>query len=1278
MDCAGGSESSKHVMERLPRRRVSAVARAGRPALLVAAVAMAMVMLSGEAYADCSQTVAGEVLNCAGATSNPAAFDATGDFSITLEGEPTPADITRDDGNPGLTVNAGDNSGDITMEGGASIAVQTDSGGGHGLVITSSATTTEKTYTVNIGGMITTLDSEGDALRLEGTDLSTFDVVVGADGILGSWSGGDEGVLVDGALDFSLRNRGIVAGANGNGVQVRNVEDDVRIVNAFGGRIVGYGNGIWIDEVEDNVAINNSFGGWIGGGDDGIDIDDVDGSVRIANMFGGRIWGAESGIRIDGVEEDVAINNSFGGRIAGGDDGIDIEDVDGDVNIINRFGGRIAGGDNGIVVTDVEDDVAIDNSFGGRIRGHDDVGIDLDDIDGDVSIANMFGGRITGDENGIRVRDVEEDVAIDNSFGGLVRGYGGDGVELSSIDGLVLIGNRSGEIEGRRDGIDAERIEGPVGIVNSFGGAILGVRGDGIDLDDIDDDVLIANGFGGRITGGENGVKIRDVWNGDVRIANSFGGRIRGEDGNGIDIREIDGDVIVANMFGGRITGDEHGIRIRDVDGDVAINSSFGRVRGRDEDGIAVRDVDDDVVIANIHGRITGDDDGISIDDVSDDVAIYNAGGNIRGRDGDGIVITDADGRVTIENGRGRIVGDDRAIAIEAESVVIDSAGLIRGEGSGRRPTIALSTEYGATIDNRKGGLIRGDDKSAYDLIIAAEGGEVEINNRGDMIGRIDLSSAGDTGDGNVVNNYSDDSWTFTGTSEFGDGLADEFNNTGTTHTTDPEDPSANDTTTLAGLESFNNGDAFNDGTLAMQDGYTGDETRVTPTSNGTLVFAGAAGHSYLSVDGYLGTASNSESDRLVIDGDVAGATGVTLTDLNTGFGSYNPDGTVVVDVNGETDAGDFFLVGGPVDKGLFQYDLALNPSNEWVLASAPNQRFFELPSLVSAAQTMWQSSAGVWLDRTADLRSARAAACAGGEPGGLKDEPVAACGAGVARGAWAKVLGTSVSTSQNHRSSIFDNTYGFKVESQQRSYGVVAGFDFGRDVQAANGSATWMFGVMAGYLHSNLDFDNSSTSADFEGGLVGGYMSYIDGGWFVDAKLVANIGDMDYSARAMNTGVKDGANFTSIGGVIDTGYRFNSGAAFIEPGATLSYVSTDLDHLSVFDSTVDFGNDDSLRGRLGVRVGTALFYERYKVEPFMGVSAWYEFAGDNTADVASGGYSLTADDDRGGASAEVSGGVNLFSLNDDGVSAFLKGNVEFGENDLVGYGGHGGVRLRW
>jgi uncharacterized protein with beta-barrel porin domain len=365
---------------------------------------------------------------------------------------------------------------------------------------------------------------------------------------------------------------------------------------------------------------------------------------------------------------------------------------------------------------------------------------------------------------------------------------------------------------------------------------------------------------------------------------------------------------------------------------------------------------------------------------------------------------------------------------------------------------------------------------------------------------------------------------------------------------------------------------------------------------------------------------------------------------------------------------GNFYLAGGPIDTGMFTYDLYLGGPNQWVLASTPNHVFFELPTLTSAAQSMWHDVAGVWLDRTADLRQSLEHPCA--------DQPVKGSSVTCStptQGAWIKALGASEQRSTDHAVSLFNTTQTVNTDYEQRGGGVIAGYDIVRSRD--DGPGLWLAGVMGGYLKSGVDFGNSQTSADFAGGSVGGYLTYLEGPWFVDAKLLANLGTVDYAGA---WSAKDSANVRSIGGVLDTGYRLERGNYFIEPGATLAYVNTSIDDLSVYGTSVNFANGDSLRGRVGVRFGTTIVNERAKYEPFIGLSGWYEFMGDNTADVTSGGYLLKATDNLTGALGEISGGVNVYSLANDGITGFLKGNVELGKDDYVGYGGTFGVRVDW
>ena len=347
-----------------------------------------------------------------------------------------------------------------------------------------------------------------------------------------------------------------------------------------------------------------------------------------------------------------------------------------------------------------------------------------------------------------------------------------------------------------------------------------------------------------------------------------------------------------------------------------------------------------------------------------------------------------------------------------------------------------------------------------------------------------------------------------------------------------------------------------------------------------------------------------------------------------------------------------------------------------WVIASTPDATFFELPAIVSAAQTMWHQGTGIWLDRTADLRTALADGC--GQTS-LKDV-TGPCAPGLKSAVWAKGWGFSQDRDTTQSFSLHDRSFSYDIDSQQTGYGVVGGIDLVRHREAtAAGTTAWVLGILGGYTHSDLGFHNSTTDVNFDGGTVGAYATYLNDGWFVDSKFSADIGTMDYANSAPYVSAKDSSNFQSYGFTIDTGHRSNLGyGTFFEPGATLSYVATNIDLINIYGSDVNFDNGNSLLGRVGVRVGTAFIHSGYRVEPFLGLSGLYEFLGDNSASLVSNGYSLTANNDTKGAMGDVSGGVNLFAFDNSGTSAFAKGDFTFGEDNLIGYAGQLGVRVAW
>ena len=108
----------------------------------------------------------------------------------------------------------------------------------------------------------------------------------------------------------------------------------------------------------------------------------------------------------------------------------------------------------------------------------------------------------------------------------------------------------------------------------------------------------------------------------------------------------------------------------------------------------------------------------------------------------------------------------------------------------------------------------------------------------------------------------------------------------------------------------------------------------------------------------------------------------------------------------------------------------------------------------------------------------------------------------------------------------------------------------------------------------------------------------------------------------------------------------------------------------------MNFDDGTSVRGRLGLRVGTNFQAGQITVEPFVIGSVWHEFEDDNRTTLVSSGTLFSLTDNFQDTWGEVSAGLNLFNLG-AGASGFGKVDVAFGD-DIDGVGGQVGVRYRW
>ena len=1145
--------------------------------------------------------------------------------------------------------------------------------------------------TINLGGKNVTNTGGIGAFSLA---LGGHSKVIGGEG--GTVTGATDGIISTSFLGDSTVESGAVVAQNGSGIISTGLGGNSTVSNA--GIVTATQSGIVSTAIDGGSTVtlgaDVNAGGAFGVFSAALDLGPGTGDSTV--LLGGKNVTSNGGIGVFSLAAlgNSSVTDSGTGTITSVDAGVVSTSLLGSstVDVYN-----VTSGGTGIIST------AAGGDSNATAQG------DIKSTSGSGIISTAIGGNATATNNG--------EVTADNGLYGIAAfSIGGDAT--ATANGKIdppLIGVSSFTIGNGTATSDVNNTVQAWAV-----GAYAGNIGGG--------NVFVNVNPGGSIQSDYLGILATNIGPGDTTVnvkgaVGGYSGTATGDDAINVTNFINNGNISVTSNEDGTLNAGDDAVDITKLGGSGQINVTLGADATAADDGVTI--------FRTLSGANGGGINDISVG-LADDKTLTATNGN-----GIDISTPFANNDVKVNVGTGSSVLADNGTAVQVtgfsllgdNNVTITNAGLVQGDGTLFDPTIRVATDGDVNINNT--GTIQSDGGSTFASVIQSlAGGSNTVQNDGTITGNMQLAAVG----ANTVNNTSSTTWNTSGLNLYVSATGNEVNNTSTgTINAGPftvfamigptnainnagefnstglnvygmlgNDNAVNNSGSfnVTGFTQFLGGNfigqnlAFNNngGVLSMQNGTSGYGF-VTPVDLGFVDYGNdigdvvqigvpnttgnsfnGSGYSRYAIDTFLAAATTSASDLLIVNGDTTGVTALQVNDTNAGPGAYNPTGILVAHIEGNSDPDAFYLEGGPIDKGLFTYDLyrVQVSSFDWLLASTPDQTFFELPHLITAAQNMWHNSAGVWLDRTADLRSAATEKCA--MMGSIKDStPV--CSRSVTPGAWAKVLGNTTEREQNYSWTILGKTSNFEVKSNQDGYGIVGGYDFGHET--ANGA--WMIGAMGGYVASSLDFDGSTTDVDYRTGLVGAYATWIEGGLFIDGKVMANIGKYEY-ANYTNTGLstQDKQDVLSVGGVIDTGYRMNYAGGFIEPGATLSYVEADLDNATIYGTTVNFEDGNSLRGRLGLRVGTSFVSGGHKVEPFIGASAWHEFEADNKATLSSGGYDLTAADDAGGTFGEVTGGLNVFSLGADGVSGFVKGNAQFGEDNLRGYAGSAGLRVNW
>lgn len=1017
----------------------------------------------------------------------------------------------------------------------------------------------------------------------------------------------------------------------GNDVNGGADDDEIQIGGLVMNNVLGGTGNDDIDILSTAEVISGIFGG---SGDDTISVDGkvAAGQYQPFSAFITATVSAPTAISGGGGNDTITLENDalVAGSVFGGANDDTIVMLQG-----ASLAGNINGGDGGDIITILGSNVArFTDGAGGPISGGNILG------GGGSDFITIAGGDIA---NNVAGQDGSDNILIS---GGRVRrhvlgGAGNDTIETrepGTVDGNVDGGSGDDTITIASDplnifgGIGSDLITLNAGTVVTNN--VFGDDGDPANVVNHGDDTIVMNAgsVGNDILGegGNDGIEIR---------GGTIGRDVRGNIGN-------DTIIVTGGSIGRTVSGDAGDDRVEIRGGTVSLNvlggtgadqllltggSVNGVIAGSGNDSILL---DGTTVVTNITGG--ADNDIITILSGS---ALDVFGG-------------DDNDRFFIRGGTVRNVFGGTGVDVAEWTGGVITTAVNMGDDSDRLDIHGVNFG-GSALQAGLAFLDGGDDASSAD-------GEVDVLNlRGVVEELTDLRN-----------------WEFINLVDQSRGDLGSASRTITT-----ERFSIGSTSTLiakAGNQVFEiNGDLFNNGTIDMQNAApVYDELAVTGVYQG-------GPFSLYGLDAFLG-ADGSPADLMRVGTATQGQTGLAVFDTNAaGPGVFNPIGIEVVRVEsavgGNTDADDFYLVGGPIQKDLWIWDLGLDDTRSQatrlnadvhVLYSRPTEEVQFTPYFATAALTAFHSSLDPWVHRQQAL--ADTLASNNYITGSLKDEPVARVGTFV--DLWVSPFGAHRSESSTSTMTFFGDTFSANMDYAQLTQGIQGGVDV--ITLQGDGSAV-MGGVFGGLLSSSVSPDEVPVSGDFDGGSVGAYAAYVDGGLKLSAVVKADFLDFDWRANAL--GLNASTNADTYGGRIEAAYKhqLEYSAAWLEPYANLTYANSSWDDFTVLATTFAIGENESLLGRAGARFGTDVKYgENQFAKVFAGAGIVYEFDVENTASINSGGFELPLTHKVDATSLELQAGVKFEDL-DEGLSLSITSSGRLSENSEE-FGGKATLNYRF
>jgi outer membrane autotransporter protein len=1117
----------------------------------------------------------------------------------------------------------------------------------------------------------------------------------------------------NGATVNVLDTSSVVGSDNGIQVILFSADDThVAAVNTGAGGVSGAtGNGIDVNTFLSKIDIDAE--GPVSGGVIGIAATTLTGNIEITTGAGAVEGQAGAGIEAKSLAGNIDVKTGTGAIVGGPGSGILANTEGSQLNIVTN--GNVSGG-YGIFATDASGVITV-KSAGGVIEGTVSHGIR---VEGGYSTVNLdIQSEVVGAAAGILVNSGTGDVIVEtgtksvtggayfgitvNSTGdidintkgnvtgteGIVAGGSAGDSHVTTAAGTSIVGTKyagivtagkntlvdtNGKVFGVRSGIVAQAFDSAE--VNTFDfvqGGEIGILATSIGFNISSGTTVRANG---AVEGGTEGIWAASDLNDVLIEANA---KVKGETSNGIVGRTEKGDISItaglnSNVSGlggdgisavagpnaldstgevevsafGSVHGSKNGINTSSDFGDIAINAN-GQVEGSSMNGISAETHGGSVkVVTGANSNIIGGSDGIYV--FTNSAANFGgeinvaALGNVIGAY-NGVSAKSSKDAVTVTTGSGYVTGDiyDGVFAESLLSSTINVNGLVEGRLDGVRSF----AEAGNFIHNN--GIIQNLNADASYSAIKTEYSATVLENgsAGKILGTVAMSGNGF--DDSFLNHGL---WQTSNTSYFGLGN-DLLANSGTVRFGNRA--AASEATVFSGLETFNN-----TGLLTAQDQVIGDVRFDTLELSGN--FVGGAG-SVLGLDAFLG-GPGSLADVVTIGGDSSGSTALKINNVNGGDGAFNTSGILLVNVKGNAAASDFHLANGPINQGLFNYDLnfvAAAGNNQFLLTSHLGTGSNETVVAVDGVQNIWQGGADAWSGHQGELRddmAGRVIIEAVADPVVPEDR--------AARNMWLAARGDWTQLESQSSFTYLNATNTFKVGYGQSTYGFDGGIDFGGDV----GKGNVMFGIVAGYAASNVNFNNSANSIDLKGGSLGAYASYMSRGVFADLLVKHDWLGLDYHVQGTGNANTSGR---SLGASADLGYRFGNSKMFMEPVVSFASTTTNIDQFVIGGGTVVPGTNTSTRIGAGARFGVndAAFAASLTAR------VWNGIGDGNSVQVLGGGAPTTVNDPgfANGLSGEVSGNLSVnVSAN---AKLFAGGAVHFSK-DAMNESVNGGLSFSW